>query len=180
MGANQATSPNISGDHDCQLYRNLICLFHCLAQSGAKSHVVGRMAGLGRDINAWSGVLALLGYAAVYLNRPGKKLAYLNDAVLPYYIVHQSFIVVLAFVLTYQLGPVIEPLLVIAGTICRIYSELRNYSSCSLVAALVWFEMECGNNRSGREYVHHFVSGSPVHWLLFSCCHCAEAGYFLN
>ena len=73
--------------------------------------------GLVAIFNAWSGVLALLGYAAVYLNKPGKKLAYLNDAVLPYYIVHQSFIVVLAFVLSpYQLGPVLEPLLVIAGT----------------------------------------------------------------
>ena len=67
--------------------------------------------------NAWSGVLALLGYAAVYLNKPSAKLAYLNDAVLPYYILHQTFIVVLAFWLSpFQLGPVLEPLVIIVAT----------------------------------------------------------------
>ncbi len=68
-------------------------------------------------INGWSGVLALLGYAAVYLNKPSTTLRYLNDAVLPYYIVHQTFIVVLAFLLSpMHLGPVLEPLLIIVAT----------------------------------------------------------------
>lgn len=65
----------------------------------------------------WPAVLALLGYASVYLNKPSAKLAYLNDAVLPYYILHQSFIVVLAFLLSpLQLGPVFEPLIIIIVT----------------------------------------------------------------
>lgn len=67
--------------------------------------------------NAWSGVLALLGYAAEYLNKPSPRLSYLNDAVLPYYILHQSIIVVLAYWLaSFQLGPVLEPLIIIVAT----------------------------------------------------------------
>ena len=53
----------------------------------------------------------------MYLNKPSAKLSYLNDAVLPYYILHQTFIVVLAFVLSpMQLGPDFEPLIIIVGT----------------------------------------------------------------
>ncbi len=67
--------------------------------------------------DTWPAVLALLGYAAVYLNKPSSKLNYLNDAVLPYYILHQTFIVVLAYLLSpLQLGPVFEPLIIIVAT----------------------------------------------------------------
>ncbi len=98
--------------------------------------------GLVAIFNAWSGVLALLGFAAVYLNKPGKKLAYLNDAVLPYYIVHQTFIVVLAFVLApFQLGPVLEPLMIIAGTFagCILsYEIIRRVSLLRPLFGLKW------------------------------------------
>ena len=98
--------------------------------------------GLVAIFNAWSGVLALLGFAAVYLNKPGKKLAYLNDAVLPYYIVHQTFIVVLAFVLApFQLGPVLEPLLIIVGTFagCILsYEIIRRVSLLQPLFGLKW------------------------------------------
>jgi surface polysaccharide O-acyltransferase-like enzyme len=68
-------------------------------------------------VNAWSGVLALLGYASVYLNKPSAKLQYLNDAVLPYYILHQTIIIVMAYWLSsFRLGPVLEPLVIIAVT----------------------------------------------------------------
>ncbi len=98
--------------------------------------------GLVAIFNAWSGVLALLGYAAVYLNKPNRKLEYLNDAVLPYYIVHQSFIVVLAFVLApYQLGPILEPLMVIAGTFAACilsYEIIRRVNLLRPLFGLKW------------------------------------------
>jgi len=73
--------------------------------------------GLIAVFDTWPAVLALLGYAAVYLNKPGNKIRYLNDAVLPYYILHQTFIVVLAYVLSpWHLGPVFEPLIIIVST----------------------------------------------------------------
>jgi glucans biosynthesis protein C len=52
------------------------------------------------------------------LNRPFRWLPYANEAVLPWYILHQSMIVAIAFVLVpLRIGPMLEPLAVIAGTI---------------------------------------------------------------
>ncbi len=71
-----------------------------------------------RAINRCSWVLAILGFGAVYLNRPSTQLSYLNEAVYPYYILHQSIIVVAGYELSQlALGPVVEPLLLILITI---------------------------------------------------------------
>jgi glucan biosynthesis protein C len=48
-------------------------------------------------IVAWSWVLGLVGYGKQYLNRPHRSLAYLNQAVYPFYILHQTIIVILAY-----------------------------------------------------------------------------------
>ena len=98
--------------------------------------------GLVALFNAWSGVLALLGFAAVYLNKSSAKLSYLNDAVLPYYILHQTFIVVLAFLLSpMQLGPVFEPLIIIVGTFtgCIVsYEIIRRVTLLRPLFGLKW------------------------------------------
>jgi hypothetical protein len=62
-------------------------------------------------------VLAILGLAARFLNRSSTKLSYLTEAVYPYYIVHQSLIIIIGFELTsFELGPWLEPILVIGLT----------------------------------------------------------------
>jgi len=48
-------------------------------------------------IVAWGWVLALVGYGKKYLNRKLKVLDYLNQAVYPFYILHQTVIVVLVY-----------------------------------------------------------------------------------
>ena len=45
----------------------------------------------------WSWVLALVGYGKKYLNYKLKVLDYLNQAVYPFYILHQTVIVVLTY-----------------------------------------------------------------------------------
>ena len=63
------------------------------------------------------GVLTVLSLAYKYLNRSSKKLTYLNEAVYPYYIVHQSIIIVVASEISaLSLGPIIEPIVVIFVT----------------------------------------------------------------
>lgn len=47
----------------------------------------------------WSMVLAVFGYAARYLNRPSKALSYLNEAVLPVYVLHQPILLIAAYLL---------------------------------------------------------------------------------
>jgi glucan biosynthesis protein C len=48
-------------------------------------------------IVGWAWVLGLVGYGKQYLNRPHKSLNYLNQAVYPFYILHQTVIVILAY-----------------------------------------------------------------------------------
>lgn len=68
-------------------------------------------------LNRWSWILMILAYGSIYLNRPGRLLNYLNEAVYPYYILHQTILIVAAFVLSkYSLGAFLEPLLVIIIT----------------------------------------------------------------
>ncbi|MDR0833181.1 MAG: acyltransferase family protein [Candidatus Symbiothrix sp.] len=49
--------------------------------------------------NLWSWCLVLIGYAARYLNHKSKTLQYANEAVYPFYILHQTIIVALGYYL---------------------------------------------------------------------------------
>lgn len=63
------------------------------------------------------GIFTFLGLAYHFLNRPSKTLTYLNDAVYPFYILHQTFIIVIGYnLIDYSLGPIVEPLLLISLT----------------------------------------------------------------
>jgi surface polysaccharide O-acyltransferase-like enzyme len=80
-----------------------------------------------RTLYTWWMLLAILGWGHALLNRPFRWLPHAREAVFPWYILHQSFIVSIGFLLTpMQLGPVREPLLVIVGTIggCLIVHEI--------------------------------------------------------
>lgn len=48
-------------------------------------------------VNTWSWILVLFGFAARYLNRPSRLLTYCNTAVYPFYILHQTITVLLAY-----------------------------------------------------------------------------------
>jgi glucan biosynthesis protein C len=66
--------------------------------------VTGRLLiGVVLALNHWSWILALVGYAGRYLNRPtnkldknGSLLHYSNNAILPWYMLHQTLIIVFA------------------------------------------------------------------------------------
>ena len=47
--------------------------------------------------NLWTWIFVLFGYAAVYLNRPSSLLRYCNRAVYPFYILHQTLTLILAY-----------------------------------------------------------------------------------
>jgi glucans biosynthesis protein C len=71
-----------------------------------------------RNLYMWLALAAILGWAHALLNRPFRWLPFANEAVYPWYILHQSVIVLLAYwLLPLKLGAVIEPILVITGTI---------------------------------------------------------------
>lgn len=80
-----------------------------------------------RNLYLWSAIVAVLGYGHVYLNRPFAWLAWANESVYPWYLLHQSFIVVIAWMLApFGFGPMLEAPLLVAGTVlgCWAATEL--------------------------------------------------------
>lgn len=75
----------------------------------------------------WSALLSMLGWGVHALGRPWPGLRYASEAVYPWYILHQSLIVLAAFwLIPLGLGPVWEPLLVLTITVagCLLIHEL--------------------------------------------------------
>jgi glucan biosynthesis protein C len=71
-----------------------------------------------RNVYVWAALLAILGWAHALLNRPFAWLPRANEAVYPWYMLHQSLIVLIAYWLVpLKLGGFWECLLVIAGTV---------------------------------------------------------------
>ena len=68
-------------------------------------------------INAFSDILCICGYAKHYLNFTNKELQYANQAVLPFYILHQTITVVIGFYMAdLEWAWQIKLLILMAGT----------------------------------------------------------------
>lgn len=61
------------------------------------SDTVRAFYGLVVSLEHWAWLLAAVGYAGFWLNRPGRLLDYANHAVLPWYMLHQTLIIVFAW-----------------------------------------------------------------------------------
>ncbi|MDR6989944.1 acyltransferase family protein [Luteimonas sp. 3794] len=75
----------------------------------------------------WTALLALLAWSARLLNRPSTWLRYASEAMYPWYILHQSLIVLAAYwLIPLHLGALWEPLLVLTLTVagCLLIHEL--------------------------------------------------------
>lgn len=68
--------------------------------------------------NRWLWILTILGWGHRWLNRPFRWLPYANEAVYPWYMLHQTIIIAVGYPLSrLSLGPVAEPMLVLLVTI---------------------------------------------------------------
>lgn len=80
----------------------------------------GRLAA---DAVSWWAIVAALGFAHRHLNRPWPWLGWARESVYPWYVLHQTLIIVaLAWLMPLGLGPVAEPLLVLALTVLGCWS----------------------------------------------------------
>ncbi len=67
--------------------------------------------------NLWSWILTLFGFAAKYLNRQSEVLSYCNEAVYPFYILHQTVMMIIAYLLIdLQYGFFPKAFLLVIGT----------------------------------------------------------------
>jgi glucans biosynthesis protein C len=68
------------------------------------------------SINCWFWVLAVLGLGSSYLNANNRFLGYANEAVLPFYILHQPVILAIGFFVVQWNLPIIAKYIFIVGT----------------------------------------------------------------
>ncbi len=70
------------------------------------------------DFYLWSALVAILGWAHTKLNRPWPWLAWANESVYPWYMLHQTLIILLiSWLAPLRLGPVAEPAALLGGTV---------------------------------------------------------------
>lgn len=73
-------------------------------------------------LNRWSWILAIIGYAIQYFSHHNQRLKYFNEAVYPCYILHQTYLIIAAYMLNRcQLGPILEPIIIILLTFLACY-----------------------------------------------------------
>lgn len=66
---------------------------------------------------SWSALMAIFGYANQYLNRPSAVIGYANRAVYPFYILHQTIIICLAYpMIDWTWAPELKFVLLALGT----------------------------------------------------------------
>ena len=72
----------------------------------------------GRVLFAWLAILTLLGLSQKFLNQPSEALTYMTEAIFPWYILHQTLIVIAGYWLTRQgLSVSFEFILLVAVTL---------------------------------------------------------------
>ena len=98
-------------------------------------------AGTAYGCYQWFCIVAVLGFARRWLNRDSSARRYLTDAVFPYYIVHQTAIILIAHELR---G--LRPAGIDRGEhrgighACQLCRDLRDRPPCARAAAAVWTE----------------------------------------
>ncbi|MEW9838110.1 acyltransferase family protein [Mesorhizobium marinum] len=101
-----------------------------------------------KDFYAWSVIVMLLGLARRFANRPSRALTYLTAAVLPYYILHQTIIVVVGYWFTLHEAPlVVEAASIAAATVigCVVgYEVVRRAGPVRLLFGLPLRERRAG------------------------------------
>jgi hypothetical protein len=76
-----------------------------------------------RNVYMWTMLLAILGWAHALLNKPFRWLPWATESVYPWYVLHQSLIIGIAYwLIPYKLGPVLEPMLVLVGTVAGCFA----------------------------------------------------------
>ncbi|TVZ37753.1 acyltransferase-like protein [Alteromonadaceae bacterium 2753L.S.0a.02] len=109
--------------------------------------------------NSWLWILTICGWAQVHFNRSNNAINYLNGGVFCFYILHQTIILILAYLLRdYQLAPGIEALCIIAGTLLGCWLGYEALRRVPLLRPL--FGIFKKSNRQGHPFSETAVATS--------------------
>ncbi len=96
---------------------NMHGVFGSYAQQMESNNWIRLGFGIVFSVNHWAWIFCVVGFASILLNRPSKQLSYASDAILPWYILHQTLIIVFAWWLKpLDLNPLLEATLLILFT----------------------------------------------------------------
>lgn len=96
----------------------LLALYLGLRALPAELAAPRQLLRLTADAYLWTALLAILGWGHVKLNHPWRWLPWARDSVYPWYLLHQTLIIALAWWLApLHLGPLGEPLLLLSATV---------------------------------------------------------------
>jgi glucan biosynthesis protein C len=105
------------------------------------------LTGEAEDLSAWMWVLTFLGFAAKYLNFTNPFLKYATEAVLPFYILHQTLIVCIDFFVVQLPLPIIVKIAIVIvsafASIMLIYEYgIRRWNVIRVIFGMKWIKKE--------------------------------------
>lgn len=93
-----------------------------------------------RNLCVWLLILALMGLADTYLNKPSRTLSYLNGASYPVYVLHQSVMMVVAYyVVAADLSPAMKYIAIALGTLAAcmaLYEGFRHLAPTRFILGI--------------------------------------------
>ena len=111
-------------------------------------------------IDQWGFIAAILGFGALHLTRGGPVLTYLTLGVFPFYIVHQTFIVVAGHELArLSLPQGLEALLLIGGTFATCFATYEIVRRSNLLRPLFGLKPQGAGRGMRAEIAHGRASG---------------------
>lgn len=123
-----------------------IAAFVMLRLSGIDASNAAWITRVLRAAYLWTAIAAIVGFAYRHLNRPWPWLDWANDSVYPWHMLHQTLIIIGAVALaSMQLGPVLEPVLIVAVTVLGCWAL-----SDGLIRRLRWLRPLFGLKRLER------------------------------
>jgi len=117
------------------------------------------------------GVLTVFAAAHKFLNVKSTKLSYFNDAVYPFYILHQTLILVIGYNLSKQnLGPVAEPILLILLTVLACFIGYELIRRTELLRPFFGLQMKgnYGNTIQRIGYISAIALTLPIGWRIIT------------
>jgi surface polysaccharide O-acyltransferase-like enzyme len=116
-----------------------IVLASSLGWPGGINLLAGGIALL-RNLCVWLIILALMGLADTYLNKPTPALSYFNNASYPVYVLHQSVMMVLAYyIVSIDLSPALKFLAIMIGTLAvciTLYEAFRRIAPTRFILGI--------------------------------------------
>jgi glucan biosynthesis protein C len=116
-----------------------------------------------RNIYVWTMLLAILGFGAEHLDRPFRWLPWAREAVYPWYLLHQSLIVLLAYwIIPWKLSGPAEAPAVLAGTVAGCWLVFAGVRRVRWLRPLFGLAADAPRQHAAVAVGHDAVEGARV------------------